>query len=138
MIRDLRDVTGAQTSLSQEHSRIASRIQKVLEDANIKLASVASNVLGKSGSDVGDHHRRRRKSKADGRSCSWSLTAKASAASDRSGMPVRDPHRFLLLGTGSKGETATVIGSQLPPLQLRCATELRFRWFRKARPGNEP
>ncbi len=32
-----------------EHSRIASRIQKVLEDANIKLASVASNTLGKSG-----------------------------------------------------------------------------------------
>jgi transposase len=30
-------------------SRIASRIQKVLEDANLKLASVASNTLGKSG-----------------------------------------------------------------------------------------
>ena len=49
LIRDLRDVTRARTSLSQEHSRIASRIQKVLEDANIKLASVASNTLGKSG-----------------------------------------------------------------------------------------
>jgi hypothetical protein len=31
------------TSLSREHSRIPSRIQKVLEDANLKLASVASN-----------------------------------------------------------------------------------------------
>jgi transposase len=30
-------------------SRISSRIQKVLEDANVKLASVATNVLGKSG-----------------------------------------------------------------------------------------
>jgi transposase len=30
-------------------SRIASRIQKVLEDANLKLASVASNTLGKNG-----------------------------------------------------------------------------------------
>ena len=49
LIRDLRDLTRARTSLSQEHSRIASRIQKVLEDANIKLASVASNTLGKSG-----------------------------------------------------------------------------------------
>ncbi len=49
VIRDLRDLTRARTSLSQEHSRIASRIQKVLEDANIKLASVASNTLGKSG-----------------------------------------------------------------------------------------
>ena len=49
VIRDLRDLTRARTTLSQEHSRIASRIQKVLEDANIKLASVASNTLGKSG-----------------------------------------------------------------------------------------
>jgi len=49
LIRDLRDLTRGRTSLSQEHSRIASRIQKVLEDANIKLASVASNALGKSG-----------------------------------------------------------------------------------------
>jgi len=47
VIRDLRDLTRARTSLSQEHSRIASRIQKVLEDANLKLASVASNTLGK-------------------------------------------------------------------------------------------
>lgn len=36
-------------SLSQEASRISSRIQKVLEDANLKLASVATNILGKSG-----------------------------------------------------------------------------------------
>src|ERR1700747_3593335 len=49
VIRDLRDLTRARTSLSQEHSCIASRIQKVLEDANLKLASVASNTLGKSG-----------------------------------------------------------------------------------------
>jgi transposase len=49
VIRDLRDLTRARTSLSQEHSRIASRIQKVLEGANIKLSSVASNTLGKSG-----------------------------------------------------------------------------------------
>ena len=48
-IRDLRDLTRARTSLAQEHSRIASRIQKVLEDANIKLSRVASNTLGKSG-----------------------------------------------------------------------------------------
>jgi transposase len=33
----------------QEASRISSRIQKVLEGANVKLASVATNVLGKSG-----------------------------------------------------------------------------------------
>ncbi len=48
-IRDLRDLTRARTSLSQEASRLVSRIQKVLEDANVKLASVASNSVGKSG-----------------------------------------------------------------------------------------
>jgi transposase len=49
LIRDLRDLTRARASLSQESSRVSSRIQKLLEDANIKLASVASNTLGKSG-----------------------------------------------------------------------------------------
>jgi transposase len=49
IIRDLRDLTRMRASLSQEASRLSSRIQKVLEDANVKLASVASNALGKSG-----------------------------------------------------------------------------------------
>jgi hypothetical protein len=49
LIRDLRDLTRTRAVLTQESSRIASRIQKVLEDANIKLASVASDTLGKSG-----------------------------------------------------------------------------------------
>jgi transposase len=48
-IRDLRDLTRARASLSQEASRVVSRIHKVLEDANVKLASVASNAVGKSG-----------------------------------------------------------------------------------------
>src|SRR5499425_963553 len=49
LIRDLRDLTRTRATLTQESSRIASRLQKVLEDANIKLASVASDALGKSG-----------------------------------------------------------------------------------------
>jgi transposase len=48
-IRDLRDLTRLRASLSEEASRIVSRIQKVLEDANVKLASVATNTVGKSG-----------------------------------------------------------------------------------------
>ena len=44
VIRDLRDLTRARTSLSQEHSRSASRIQKVLEDANLKLASTLATI----------------------------------------------------------------------------------------------
>jgi len=45
----IRDLTRTRASLSQETSRLRSRIQKVLEDANVKLASVATNALGKSG-----------------------------------------------------------------------------------------
>src|SRR5215813_5107799 len=48
-IRELRDLTRYRASLTQEINRIANRIQKVLEDANIKLASVASDPLGASG-----------------------------------------------------------------------------------------
>lgn len=44
--RDLRDLTRYRTSLVQERSRTVNRVQKVLEGANIKLASVVSNVLG--------------------------------------------------------------------------------------------
>jgi transposase len=47
--RELRDLTRYRASLVQESNRIANRIQKVLEDANIKLASVATDALGASG-----------------------------------------------------------------------------------------
>ena len=47
--RELRDLTRQRTQLMEESSRISNRIQKVLEDANVKLGSVASNVVGKSG-----------------------------------------------------------------------------------------
>lgn len=48
-IRDLRDLTRYRATLMQEMTSITNRIQKVLEDANVKLASVASDVLGVSG-----------------------------------------------------------------------------------------
>ena len=47
--RELRDLTRYRVSLAQECNRVANRIQKVLEDANIKLASVATDALGASG-----------------------------------------------------------------------------------------
>jgi transposase len=47
--RALREMTRTRTTLLSERARLANRIQKVLEDANIKLASVASDVLGVSG-----------------------------------------------------------------------------------------
>jgi transposase len=48
-IRELRDLTRYRKSLTWERGREANRLQKVLEDANIKLASVASRPLGVSG-----------------------------------------------------------------------------------------
>ena len=50
--RDLRDLTRSRTTLLEEHTRVSNRIQKVLEDTNIKLASVASDVLGVSGREM--------------------------------------------------------------------------------------
>jgi transposase len=51
-IRELRDLTRQRTQLVQELAAVANRIHKVLEDANIKLASVATDVLGASGRDM--------------------------------------------------------------------------------------
>jgi transposase len=48
-IRDLRDLTRYRAVLVQDRTREANRLHKVLTDAGIQLASVASNVLGKSG-----------------------------------------------------------------------------------------
>jgi transposase len=47
--RELRDLTRHRTQLVEEKTRTSNRIEKVLEDANIKLGSVASEVLGVSG-----------------------------------------------------------------------------------------
>lgn len=47
--RELRELVRYRRSLIEERTREVQRIQKVLEGANIKLASVASDVLGKSG-----------------------------------------------------------------------------------------
>jgi len=50
--RELRDLTRHRSQLVAEKNRAANRIQKILEDANIKLASVASDILGASGRDM--------------------------------------------------------------------------------------
>ena len=47
--RDLRDLTRERDNLVRERATVANRIQRVLEAANIKLASVATDVLGASG-----------------------------------------------------------------------------------------
>lgn len=44
--RELRDLTRYRTSLVMDRSRILNRIQKLLEDANIKLGDVVSDITG--------------------------------------------------------------------------------------------
>ena len=48
-IRQLRDLTRYRTTLTAERTREAQRLEKELEDAGIKLSSVATDILGVSG-----------------------------------------------------------------------------------------
>jgi transposase len=48
-IHELRDLTRTRTQLSREVAQHVQRIQKTLEDANIKLVSVLSDIVGMSG-----------------------------------------------------------------------------------------
>jgi transposase len=50
--RALRDLVRYRTAMIQERSREINRVQKVLEDANLKLSSVASDVMGVSARDM--------------------------------------------------------------------------------------
>jgi transposase len=48
-IRELRDLTRARTMMTRERGRDIQRLEKLLEDAGIKLSSVASDITGVSG-----------------------------------------------------------------------------------------
>jgi transposase len=48
-IRELRDLTRARTLMTRERGREIQRLEKLLEDAGIKLSSVASDITGVSG-----------------------------------------------------------------------------------------
>jgi len=48
-IRALRDLTRARTAITRERGREIQRLEKLLEDAGIKLSSVASDITGVSG-----------------------------------------------------------------------------------------
>lgn len=50
--RELRDLTRHRAQLVGEKTSIVNRVHKLLEDANIKIASVATDIMGKSGRDM--------------------------------------------------------------------------------------
>jgi len=95
--RDLRDLTRYRTKLVQERARVINRVQKVLEDANIKLSSVATNTLGMSGRAMleaivsGDTNPETMAQLAQGR-----LRSKIPLLEEALTGLVREHHRFLL------------------------------------------
>ncbi len=50
--RELRELTRYRTALLHERSAEVNRLQKTLEGANVKLASVATDIMGKSGREM--------------------------------------------------------------------------------------
>lgn len=48
-VRELRDLTRTRTTLEDEITAVVNRIHKVLEDANLKLSTVVSDIMGVSG-----------------------------------------------------------------------------------------
>lgn len=50
--RDLRDLTRYRETLADERARILNRIQKLLESANLKLASIVTDIQGLSAQDI--------------------------------------------------------------------------------------
>lgn len=50
--RELRDLTRSRACLQDDKARVVNRIHKILEDANIKLGAVATDVLGVTGREI--------------------------------------------------------------------------------------
>jgi transposase len=53
-VQEMRDLTRTRKQLVREAAQHSQRLQKTLEDANIKLSSVISDILGKSGRAILD------------------------------------------------------------------------------------
>ena len=96
-VQELRDLTRTRKQLVREIAQHTQRIQKTLEDANLKLTGVLSDILGTSGRAIldaliaGESDPERLAALRRGR-------VKASAAEFREALRgrVRDHHRFLL------------------------------------------
>jgi transposase len=51
-LREFRDLTRHRAGLTEEQTRVANRIHKILQDTNLKLSSVATDILGKTGRTI--------------------------------------------------------------------------------------
>jgi len=96
--RELRELTRQRSKLVADRAHVVSRLHKVLEDANIKLASVATDVTGVSARDM-------LAALIDGKADPQSMAAlargrmrgKREALAQALTGYVRDHHRFLLI-----------------------------------------
>jgi transposase len=95
--RDLRDLTRQRTNLVRDRATVVNRLQKVLEWSNIKLASVATDVLGVSARNMleaivaGENDGQVLAELAQGR-----LRSKRALLEEALSGRVRDHHRFLI------------------------------------------
>lgn len=52
VLRELRDLTRLRTKLQDQKTAVINRLGKILEDANVKLGSVATDIMSASGRDI--------------------------------------------------------------------------------------
>jgi transposase len=122
-IQDLRDLTRYRAELRQSQNRVANRIQKFLEQANLKLASVASNALGVSGRQIleaiiaGEENAEQLAKLARGRLRN-KIPELAQALEGR----VRDHHRFLLAEYLDEWE---VLGQRIARMEAEIDKQIR-------------
>jgi transposase len=96
-IHELRDMTRTRTQLVRERSQHVQRIQKVLEDANVKLSNIISDIVGVSGRKIimalvnGESDPERLAELGDGR-----LRATRKQLAEALEGRVREHHRILL------------------------------------------
>ena len=103
-IRELRDLTRQRSQLVAEKAAVANRIQKVLEDANIKLAAVATDCAG--GLGPGHDPRPDRRPGGPGRPGRVGPPAAASQAAGAAGRPA---------GAGDRAPSVPAAGADEPP-----------------------
>lgn len=130
-VRDLRDLTRTRASLEDDKTRVVNRIHKVLEDANIKLSAVATDIMGVSGRLMlqkliaGESNPEELASLAKGR-----LKQKKASLTDSLQGHVTEHHRFMLR---VQMEQVRVLESEIEQLSERIALVMAAADAAKAR-----
>lgn len=122
-VRQWRDLTRHRTKLTDQHTAVVNRIHKVLEDGNIKLSTVISDIMGVSG-------RRMLRALADGESDPVALSAmgdkrlKATPQELQASLfgHVQEHHRFML---GTLLDQVDFLEQQIARLDERIEAQMR-------------